>query len=137
METITEESAILTKTRELCQAILDEPNMRAVRRRVDAFMGDDQARSLYDTLMSKGQALQQKQQLSLPVSGEEMADFEQHRNALFNNPVARDFLDAQEQLHEVQESVQHYVTKTLELGRVPTAEEVKHDLCGHGCGCSH
>ena len=92
METITEESAILTKTRELCQAILNEPNMRAVRRRVDAFMGDDQARSLYDTLMSKGQALQQKQQLSLPVSGEEMADFEQHRTALFNNPVARDFL---------------------------------------------
>ena len=66
-----------------------------------------------------------------------MADFEQHRTALFNNPVARDFLDAQEHLHEVQESVQHYVTKTLELGRVPTAEEVKSGSCGHGCGCSH
>ena len=137
MQTVIEESAILAKTRELCQAILDEPNMRAVRERVDAFMGDDQARSLYDSLVSKGQALQQKQQLSLPVSGEEMADFEQHRTALFNNPVARDFLDAQEQLHGVQESVQHYVTKTLELGRVPTPEEVKGDSCGHGCGCSH
>src|ERR1051325_11666416 len=59
METMTEESTILAKTRELCQAILDEPNMRAVRERVDAFMGDEKARSLYDGLVSKGQALQQ------------------------------------------------------------------------------
>jgi len=137
METIVDESVIVAKTKELCQAILDEPNMRAVRQRVDTFMGDDQARSLYDSLVSKGQALQQKQQLSMPLTGEEVADFEQHRTALFNNPVAKDFLDAQEQLHQVQESVQHYVTKTLELGRVPTPDEVKGDSCGHGCGCSH
>jgi len=137
METIVDESVIVAKTKELCQAILDEPNMRAVRQRVDTFMGDDQARSLYDSLVSKGQALQQKQQLSMPLTGEEVADFEQHRTALFNNPVAKDFLDAQEQLHQVQESVQHYVTKTLELGRVPTPDEVKGDSCGHGCGSSH
>jgi cell fate (sporulation/competence/biofilm development) regulator YlbF (YheA/YmcA/DUF963 family) len=136
METMTAESAILTKTKELCQAILDEPNMQAVRQRVDAFMADDQARALYDGLVTKGQALQQKQQLSMPVSGEEMADFEQHRTALFNNPVARGFLDAQEELHHVQESVQHYVTKTLELGRMPTEQDMQ-GSCGHGCGCSH
>src|SRR5438477_5608980 len=124
METIIEESVIVAKTKELCQAILDEPNMQAVRQRVDAFMGDDQARSLYDGLVTKGQALQQKQQLSMPLSGEEVADFEQHRTALFNNHVARDFLDAQEKLHQVQESVQHYVSKTLELGRLPTDDEM-------------
>ncbi len=111
--------------------------MRQVRQRVDAFMADEQARTLYDGLVTKGQALQQKQQLSTPLSGEEVADFEQHRTALFNNPVARDFLDAQEKLHQVQESVQHYVSKTLELGRLPTDEEMNGGSCGHGCGCSH
>lgn len=136
METVTEESAILRKTKELCQAILDEPSLQGVRQRVDAFMGNDEARSLYDGLVTKGQALQQKQQLSVPVTGEEMADFEQHRTALFNNPVAREFLDAQEQLHQVQESVHHYVSKTLELGRIPSPEEMNGG-CGHGCGCSH
>ena len=137
METTTEESAILSKTKELCQAILEEPDMRQVRQRVDAFMADEQARTLYDGLVTKGKALQQKQQLSTPLSGEEVADFEQHRTALFNNPVARDFLDAQEKLHQVQESVQHYVSKTLELGRLPTDEEMNGGSCGHGCGCSH
>jgi len=137
METIAETSAILNKTKELCQAILDEPNMGSIRRRLDAFMSDDKARSLYDGLVTKGQAIQQKQQLSMPVSGEEVADFEQHRAALFNNPVAQGFLDAQEELHKVQESVQQYVSKTLELGRLPTEDEINGDSCGHGCGCSH
>ena len=135
METTVEESAILSKTKELCQAILEEPDMRLVRQRVDAFMADEQARTLYDGLVTKGQALQQKQQLSTPLSGEEVADFEQHRTALFSNPVARDFLDAQEKLHQVQESVQKYVTKTLELGRLPGEEDLSEGSCGHGCGC--
>ena len=137
METIAETSAVLNKTKELCQAILDEPNMGSIRRRLDAFMSDDKARSLYDGLVTKGQAIQQKQQLSMPVSAEEVADFEQHRTALFNNPVAQGFLDAQEELHKVQESVQQYVSKTLELGRLPTEDEINGDSCGHGCGCSH
>ena len=137
METTTEESVIVAKTKELCQAILDEPSLREVRQRMETFMSNDEARSLYDGLVTKGQALQQKQQLSQPVSGEEVADFEKHRTALFNNSVARDFLDAQEQIQQVQESVQQYVSKTLELGRLPSEEEMNGGSCGHGCGCSH
>jgi cell fate (sporulation/competence/biofilm development) regulator YlbF (YheA/YmcA/DUF963 family) len=134
---MTAQSTVLEKTRELCQAILDEPNMSSIRQRMDAFMSDDKARSLYDDLVTKGQALQQKQQLSMPVSGDEVSEFEQHRTALFANPVAQGFLDAQEELHKLQESVQQYVSKTLELGRLPTEEDLSGGSCGHGCGCSH
>lgn len=137
METITADTAVLAKTKELCQAILDEPNMRGIRQRVEAFMNDDRAQALYDGLVAKSQALQQKQDLSIQPTGEELADFEQHRTALFSNPVARSFLDAQEEMHNVQETVHRYVVKTLELGRLPTDEEMNHGSCGHGCGCSH
>ncbi len=137
MQTAIEETAVISKTKELCQAILDQPNMPSIRQRVDAFMGDEETRAHYDALMNKGQALEQKQQLSLPLSGEEIADFEQHREALLNNPVARGFLDAQEELHQVQESIRHYVSKTLELGRVPTDEEMSGGSCGHSCSCGH
>ena len=132
-----EETPVLRKTRELCQAILDQPNMQSIRQRIDAFIGDEKTRAQYDGLMSKGQVLQQKQQTSMPLTGEEIADFEQHREALLNNPVARGFLDAQEELHQVQESIHHYVDKTLELGRLPTEEDLGGGSCGHGCGCSH
>jgi cell fate (sporulation/competence/biofilm development) regulator YlbF (YheA/YmcA/DUF963 family) len=136
METTIEETDLIRKTKELCQAILDQPTMPSIRQRVNAFMADEQARGQYDTLMSKSQALQQKQQLSMPLTGEEIADFEQHREALLNNPVARGFLDAQEELHDVQESIHQYVSKTLELGRLPSEEDLQGG-CGHGCGCHH
>lgn len=138
MQTTIEETPILLKTKELCQTILDQPNMRAIRDRINAFMGDEHARAQYDGVVSKGQALQQKQQMSLPLSGEEISDFEQHRDSLLQNPVARAFLDAQEELHEVQQSVQKYVSKTLELGRLPTEDELSAGGCGSGgCGCGH
>jgi len=137
MQTMIEQTPVMLKTRELCQAIVDQPNMPSIRQRIDSFMGDEKTRAQYDGVMTKGQALQQKQQMSLPLTGEEISDFEQHREALLNNPVARGFMDAQEELHQVQESIQQYVTKTLELGRVPSEEEMDSGSCGHGCGCSH
>jgi len=136
MQTTTEETHVTVKTKELCQAILDQPNFQEWRRNIDAFLNDEKSRAQYDGLVSKGQALQHKQQNALPLSGEEVADFEQHREALLKNPVARGFLDAQQELHELQESIQHYVSKTLELGHLPTAEEME-SSCGHGCGCHH
>ena len=133
-----EETPITRKTRELCQAILDEPSIRAVRERIDTFMADEKTRAQYDGLVAKGQALQQKQQMSTPLTGEEISDFEQHRDSLLKNPVARDFLDAQQELHEVRESVHKYVNKTLELGRMPSEEELTDSCCSSdGCGCGH
>jgi len=137
MTTTIEESPVIQKTKELCQAILEQPNMQSIRQRVDAFMADDKTRAQYDGLMSKGQALQQKQQASMPLTGDEITEFEAQRESLLSNPVARGFLDAQEELHEVQESIQQYVNKTLELGRLPSEEDLTGRSCGHGCGCSH
>jgi cell fate (sporulation/competence/biofilm development) regulator YlbF (YheA/YmcA/DUF963 family) len=137
MTTTIEESPVIQKTKELCQAILEQPNMQSIRQRVDAFMADDKTRAQYDGLMSKGQALQQKQQASMPLTGDEITEFEAQRESLLSNPVARGFLDAQEELHEVQESIQQYVNKTLELGRLPSEEDLTGGSCGHGCGCNH
>jgi cell fate (sporulation/competence/biofilm development) regulator YlbF (YheA/YmcA/DUF963 family) len=138
MEMTIEDSPVIQKTKELCQAILAQPNMRSIRQRIDTFMGDNQARSQYENLVNKGESLQHKQQMSMPLTGEEVANFEKERDALMRNPIARDFLDAQEELHGVRHSVQQYVNKTLELGRLPTEEEMNGCCGGHGgCGCSH
>jgi cell fate (sporulation/competence/biofilm development) regulator YlbF (YheA/YmcA/DUF963 family) len=137
MQTTTQESTIVQKTRELCQAILDQPALRSARERIDTFMSDDTARAQYEGVMSKGQALQQKQQRSVPLTGEEISSFEKDRDALLENPVARGFLDAQQEFHDVHESINQYVSKTLELGRVPTDSDLESGECGHGCGCGH
>lgn len=136
MQVAIDETPVVQKTKELCQTILEQPSMRSIRERIDAFMADDKTRGAYDDLVNKGQALQHKQQMSMPLSGDEISDFEKHRDTLLQNPVARGFLDAQEELHQVQQSIHKYVNKTLELGRMPTDDELNAG-CGDGCGCGH
>lgn len=133
----TEETTVQQKTRELCEAILAEPTVAAIRERIDKFMADDKSRAQYEAVMTQGQALHEKQHRSLPLSGEEITDFERQRDALTANPVARGFLEAQEELTELQESIQKQVAKTLELGRLPQPEDFDSGSCGHGCGCHH
>ena len=127
---------IETKTNELCEAILEELKSGGVRQRIDTFLADATARGQYESLMSKGQALQEKQHSGQTLEPAEISAFEQDRDALLKNPVASGFLDAQEEMHDLQHSVQKIVAKTIELGRLPAAEDLAEGgSCGHGCGC--
>lgn len=134
MQTIVE-SPIIQKTKELCQAILDQPDFHELRRQIDTFMTNEEAKAQYQSLSEKGEYLQQKQQIGSTLTPEEIADFERNREVFLNNPIAREFLDAQQSMHKLQESVHQYVSKTFELGRVPEADDFESGSCGHGCGC--
>ena len=134
----TEYTEITEKTRELCETILNQPNMRSARQRIESFVADDKARAQYEGLMAKGQELQEKQQRSQQLSGEEISAFEKQREAVLSNPVARGFLEAQEEMHNVHQSINQFVSKTLELGRLPTEADFESEGgCGDGCGCGH
>jgi cell fate (sporulation/competence/biofilm development) regulator YlbF (YheA/YmcA/DUF963 family) len=125
-----------TKTNELCHAILEEIQAGGIRQRIDTFLADTSARGQYELLMSRGQALQEKQHGGQELDPAEIASFEQERDALLKNPVAMGFLDAQEQMHEIQSTVKKMVGKTIELGRIPAAEDLTEGgSCGSGCGC--
>ena len=125
------------KTRELCQTIVAQPEMISIRKRIDAFLSDTSARGQYETVTAKGQALHEKQHQGKTLESAEISDFEKSRESLLANPVARGFLDAQEELHGVQATIQKYVSKTLELGRVPAEADLEEGSCGEGCGCHH
>ncbi len=126
---------IETKTNELCEAILEQIQSGGIRKRIDTFLADSSARGQYELLMSKGQALQEKQHQGQQLDPVEISAFEKDRDTLLKNPVASSFLDAQEEMHELQSSVQKIVAKTIELGRLPAAEDLAEGSCGHGCGC--
>ena len=127
-----------SKTRELCEAIIQHIETGGIKKRIDTFLADASARGQYESLMSKGQALQEKQHGGQTLEPAEIASFEQERDTLLKNPVASSFLDAQEEMHELQNLVQKQVGKTIELGRIPTAEDLNSGgSCGEGCGCHH
>ncbi|HEV8542751.1 MAG TPA: YlbF family regulator [Verrucomicrobiae bacterium] len=128
---------IVQKTRELCQTILDHPDFQAMRRSIDSFMADDSAKQEYQSLVEKSEDLNHKQQQGVHLSPEEITEYESHRERVVSNPVAAAFIRAQQEVHGIQESVNKYLSKTFELGHVPSGEELEGGGCGHGCGCHH
>ena len=128
-------SKIESKTQELCEAILEQIQAGGIRQRIDTFLADTGARSQYEALMSKGQALHEKQHQGKPLEPAEISAFEKDRESLLKNPVATSFLDAQEEMQELQGVVQKRIAKTIELGRIPGAEDLAEGSCGSGCGC--
>jgi len=137
MTPLTESQIVLSKTRELCQSILSQPEYLALRGQVEAFMADPTAKGQFQVVVEKGEELHQKQHAGVSLSNEEIQDYEQQRQVLLLNPVARAFLDAREELGRLQDQVTRHVTKTLELGRVPEASDFGEGGCGAGCGCHH
>lgn len=135
MQTITEESAIIQKTKELCQAILEQPEYQAIQERIQAFLADGPTKEQFQSLNEKGEYLHHKQQQGIALTPEEIGNFESEREKLLSNPIARDFLDAQQEMQQMQESVGNFVSKTLETGRVPELSELQGGSCGSGCGC--
>src|SRR5436309_13428971 len=137
METNSENSVILEETRELCQAIVEQLDFQTIRRQVDAFLADESIKLQYQELSDRGAMLQHKQQTGMPLDMTEISDFEKRREAFLSSPVAQGFLDAQQAMQQVQESVTQYVAKTFELGRLPQQEDLDNGSCGLGCGCHH
>lgn len=126
---------VQTKLEELCRALLSEPHFEGARLRVEQFMINDSARAQYVQVSEQGEHLHHKQMQGVDLPDAEVAAFEQQREALLANPVARGFLDAQEELQQIQQSIHTFISKTLELGRLPEAADLGGGGCGSGCGC--
>lgn len=133
MHSETTNGTVLAKTRELCATIVEQEDFQGLRRQVDAFMDDDAAQHLYRTVAEKGEMLHHKQQQGVKLEDTEIADYESSRQALLDNDVARQFLDAQQEMQNLHQTVSRYVMKTLELGRVANPEDF--ESCGSGCSC--
>jgi len=130
MTIVLEESAVIEKTKELCAQIASDPSFLKLYASVETFLGDDAARLQYQSVHERGEELHHKQHAGVELGASEIREFEAAREALLDNPVARDFLSAQRELENLQKEIGKYVGATIELGRVPSAD----DLAGSG-GC--
>ena len=136
MALTVESNTVTQKTRDLCQAILDQPEFQEMRKNIDQFMADDKAQQEYQALVEKSEELNHKQHQGVRLTQDEITAYESQRERVVNNPVAAGFIRAQQEVHQMQESINKYLSKTFELGRVPTEEDMEGG-CGEGCGCHH
>lgn len=137
---LTDDSAVMRKARELCAAIAEDTRFQELQKSVETFLDDDSARLMYQGVHERGSELHQKQGAGVELGESEIKEFEAARDTLMQNEVARSFMDAQGELEGLQQTIGKYIGMTLELGRVPTAEDIEKasggGCCGGGgCGC--
>lgn len=136
MNTLTS-TATLTiedKTTELCQNILDQSFFPELHKKVELFLNDEALKYQFQMLNDRSSHLQQKQSLGAELKPAEIAEFEGMRAAFLQNPTAKNFLEAQEQIQKIQDQIHTSLAKTFELGRLPKSEDFD-SSCGSGCGC--
>jgi len=131
---LADDSQVIAKTKELCEAIAGDPEYKELLDRVERFLEDEGAKLQFQSVQERGEELQQKQSIGVELSDGEVQDFEAAREALLGNAVAKEFLDAQQSLQSVQVAIGKYVGMTLELGRVPEADDFKDEggCCNEG-----
>lgn len=136
-----QDTPVIEKTKELCETLLAQDSYSRLKGQLDAFVNDSEAQQMYQALSEKQSELVQKQEQSGNLTEEEIKAFEDQRERLLMHPVAGGFVEAQQGFEELRDTIVRYVTKSFELGRVPTADEVapKQGGCcgggGGGCGC--
>lgn len=137
---LANDSNVMLKTRELCDAIAQDIEFVALQGQVERFLEDDAAKLQYQSVHERGEELHQKQHAGVELSDTEIKDFEEARDALLANEVASEFMEAQQSLQTLQKTIGKYIGMTLELGRVPQPEDMEQaqgggGCCGGGCGC--
>lgn len=139
---VAEDSAVISKTKDLCAAIVKDPTFLKLQADVERFLNDDAARLQYQSVHERGEELHHKQHAGIELGAVEIREFEAARDALFENKIANAFLSAQRELEGLQKEIGKYVSSTIENGKVPSAEDLVESgggCCGGhgggGCGC--
>jgi cell fate (sporulation/competence/biofilm development) regulator YlbF (YheA/YmcA/DUF963 family) len=130
--------AITAQIESLCAIIAADPEVQSARETAEAFLADDQAVTLYREVMNLGRTLEQRHRSGVELEAEDLARFQTLQDQADQHEGIQSFMAAQDALQAVANTVNGFITKTLERGRVPALEEVVGGggCCGGGgCGC--
>lgn len=135
--TLQQATTIDEKARELCQFVLDDAGFASAQGRIEMFMESEEAKNVYRAWQEKSHEIQQKSRQGMQPTEGDVAELESLKAAVLSNSVAVDFVEAENEMNDIFGSVTKLLQKTLQLGRLPTEEDMKEgECCGNGgCGC--
>lgn len=127
------------KIRELCEALLQDEGVQGARERIETFLNNPDATRGYAKLANMNEALHTKQSNGEEITEEEGEAFEKLRGEVMSTPAVQEFAEARGVLQDIEGAIMAYVSRTFELGRVPTESDFSRGgsggSCGTGCGC--
>ena len=130
------EDTLLPPLQSLCSAVTARPDFERIKQGLDRFLSDEPLKFQFQQVNDLGRHLQARANQGDSISNSEIQEFESLRSELTSNIVVQEFLHAQDQLQQRQQTVGKFIEKTFELGRAPQLDEVDTGCCGGGCGCA-
>ena len=101
----TEETPVVRKTKELCQTIVDQPGYQAMKKSIMDFLSNDDARAQYQRLCDLQESLHHKSHSGEEIPDEEIAEFERLEQAFMANPLAQGFIQAQQAMLKLVQTI--------------------------------
>ncbi len=117
--------------KDLCRALLEDEKLKGVFTSIDAFMENDVSKELFSQMQTKGEELQTKQQAGIELTAGEVEEYNKLREKMLDDPAAKAFVEAQESIQSVHQTIGSWVSLVFENGRMPTEEEFE-GHCGPG-----
>ena len=137
------EPAYLAQVESLCETLLRSADYRSAQNRINRFLADANAKRQFIALNETGKELEARRRQGEELTEADIQSFNRQRDTMLQNLVIREFMEAENALQATHSTISRYVAKTLELGRIPAAEDLDSGGCcgggggGGGCGCSH
>lgn len=149
MSILNEDSAVYARVRDLCAAVVSDPEVLVLKGNIDAFLQDAEARALFECVNKMGEELRQKNMAGMEPTESEIEQFDKLREEVIKNTVCHEFLQSRQKVDNIFGEINRYFGMTLELNRVPTIEEVDasynqeasggccggNGSCGDDCAC--
>ena len=113
-ESSSTEANYKAKAKELCQSLLEDPNLKEVFESIDKFMEDDESKELFSEMQTKGESLQMKQQSGLELTAGEVEEYNKIRDKMLENETANAFVKAQESIQSIHQTLGSWVSLVFE-----------------------
>lgn len=112
-------------TTKLCDALAQDQKIISSKARIGLFFQNADATKLFQDVNNYGEELRNKHLAGMAPTEEEIAKFDELRQAVVENDLARGFLEARQQIDEVLGTINQFLGMSIDLGRAPSLEEVE------------
>lgn len=112
-------------TTKLCDALAQDQKIISSKARIGLFFQNADATKLFQDVNNYGEELRNKHLSGMAPTEEEIAKFDELRQAVVENDLARGFLEARQQIDEVLGTINQFLGMSIDLGRAPSLDEVE------------
>lgn len=121
---ILDNAELRSKLEDLCSAMLGSGEIEQYNKQIQQFEQDQTARELFDRVADWEEELHNRQHNGEDITDSDIDKLEELQQQMLENELCREFLEVQDAIQEMMLTVEQYLAAALELGRIPTKDEV-------------